>query len=175
LSKIFKVIKKRHTVTDIDPSWHPVKMKLTIAFQSDEMTSLNRGSKKTGLLIDFYPSYLKVQQKLIQERTFCLACMRMECLAKKETRYPLLLKILRTCHDSIPQELYKKVIINCTCLYNVMIEHGYIPEEVFNELCFPMGGDVDGREVFQNAGIAQEIYQKAKCLTRSTNRSMQKV
>ncbi len=30
-----------------------MKMKVTIAFQSDEMKRLNLGSKKTGLLIDF--------------------------------------------------------------------------------------------------------------------------
>jgi len=42
----------RH-INDIDPSWHPMKMKVTIAFKSDEMKRLILGSKKTGSLIDF--------------------------------------------------------------------------------------------------------------------------
>ena len=51
LAKVFKVINqeaRRLTVTDIDPSRHPMKMKVTIAFQSDKMKHLNLGSKKTG-------------------------------------------------------------------------------------------------------------------------------
>ena len=56
LAKVFKVINngaRRHTITDIDPSRHPMKMKVTIAFQSDEMKCLNLNFKKTGSLIDF--------------------------------------------------------------------------------------------------------------------------
>ena len=40
LAKVFKVINKearRHTVSDIDPSRHPMKFKVTLAFQNDEM------------------------------------------------------------------------------------------------------------------------------------------
>ena len=89
-------------------------------------------------------------------------------LDKEKARYPVLLKILGTCHDSIPQELYKKVIDSFTHLYNVVTEQGCIPEDVFDELSFPMDVYVNGREVFRNAGISQESYQRAKCLTHST-------
>ncbi len=52
LAKVFKVINKearRQTITDIDPSRHPMKMKVTIAFQSDEMKCLNLNLKKLVL------------------------------------------------------------------------------------------------------------------------------
>ncbi len=52
-------------------------------------------------------------------------------LDKEKARYPVLLMILGACFDSIPQELYKKVINNFTYLYNVVTEHGCIPEDVF--------------------------------------------
>ena len=76
-------------------------------------------------------------------------------LDKEKARYPVLLKILGTCRSSIPQELYKKVIDNFTYLYNVVMEQGCIPEEVFDELSFPMDVDVNGNDVFRNAGISQ--------------------
>ena len=69
-------------------------------------------------------------------------------LDKEKARYPVLLKILGTRRSSMPQELYKKVIDNFTYLYNVVMEGGCIPEEVFDELAFPMDADVNGNEVF---------------------------
>ena len=81
LTKVFKVINqeaRRLTVTDIDPSRHPMKMKVTIAFQSDEMKHLNLGSKKTGTLIDFISVLPVIQQKQLQEKIFCLVCIKME-------------------------------------------------------------------------------------------------
>jgi hypothetical protein len=38
---IFKQQNKTHTVTDIDPSWHSMKMRLTRAFNSDALKVLN--------------------------------------------------------------------------------------------------------------------------------------
>ncbi len=69
-------------------------------------------------------------------------------LNKEKPRYPVLLMILGACFDSIPQELYKKVIDNFTYLYNVVTELECIPEDVFDELSFPMDVDVNGRKVF---------------------------
>jgi len=40
------------------------------------------------------------------------------------------------------------VIVNFTYLYNVVMEQGCIPEEVFDELSFPMDVDVYGKDVF---------------------------
>ena len=48
------------------------------------------------------------------------------------------------------------------------MEQGCTPEEVFDELSFLMDVDVNGKEVFQNAGISQESYQRSKCSTHST-------
>ncbi len=42
-----------HIITDIDPSMHPMKTKVTITFQSDQMKCLNLNLKKAGSLIDF--------------------------------------------------------------------------------------------------------------------------
>ena len=89
-------------------------------------------------------------------------------LDKEKARYPVLLKILGTCCSSMPQELYKKVIDNFTYLYNVVMDGECIPEKVFDELALPMDADVNVNKVFQNAGISQESYQRAKCLTHST-------
>ncbi len=59
----------------------------------------------------------------------------------------MLLKILDTCRSSIPKELYQIVIGNFTYLYNVMMEQGWIPEDVFSDLGFPPAKDDSGNEV----------------------------
>jgi hypothetical protein len=115
LAKVFKVINqeaRRHSVTDIDPSRHPMKMKVTIAFQSDEMKCLNLGSKKTGSLIDFISVLPAIATKAATRENILFGMHENGMLDKEKARYPVLLKILGTCCSSIAQELYKKVIDN---------------------------------------------------------------
>jgi hypothetical protein len=177
LAKVFKVVNqeaRRQTITDIDPSWHPMKMKVTIAFQSDEMKCLNLGSKKTGSLVDFFSVLPAIATKAGTRENILFGMHENGMLDKEKARYPVLFKILGTCRSSIPQELYKKVIDNFTYLDNVVMEQGCIPEKVFDELSFPMDVDVNGKDVFQKTGISQESYQRAKCLTHSTQVGLRK-
>ncbi len=77
----------------------------------------------------------------------------------------MLLKVLGTCWSTLPTEVYQSVIDNFTHLYRIMVEHGRIPEDVFNDLGFPSDKDVYGHEVLRAAGTSQESYQRSKCLT----------
>ena len=54
-----------------------------------------------------------------------------------KTRYHVLLKILHTCRSLLEQVLYQIVIDRFTYLYHVMMEQGWIPEDVFDNLGFP--------------------------------------
>ena len=60
------------------------------------------------------------------------------------------------------------MINNHTYRYNVVMEQGCITEAVFDQVSFSMDVDVNKQEVFQNAEISKESYQRAKCLTHST-------
>jgi len=82
-----------------------------------------------------------------------------------KSRYPVLLKILGTYHSTLPKELSQKVFENFAYLYSVMVDHGRIPEDVFDEHGFPQNRDVNGKEVLRNAGISQESQQRSKWLT----------
>ena len=97
-------------------------MKVTIAFQSDEMKCLNHNFKKTGSLIDFISVLPAIATKAATQEHILFGIHENGMLDKEKARYPVLLKILGMCHDSIPQELYKKVIDNFTYLYNVVTE-----------------------------------------------------
>ena len=82
-----------------------------------------------------------------------------------KSRYHVLLKILGTCRSMLSQELCQIIIDKFMYLYNIMLEQGQIPEDVFNDLRFPGDNNVHGSEVLRNAGILQKSYQQSKCLT----------
>lgn len=75
-------------------------------------------------------------------------------------------KVIATCRTDIPQSYIDAFIENFDYLYNIMIEKGHIPEEVWNTLdIFPKDQDANGNEVSRDATISQESRQRAKSLT----------
>ena len=142
-----------------------MKMRVTKAFNSEALKVLNLNAKKKTSLIDFISTLPELTTKAATRGNILHGFYESGLIDRTKSRYPVLLKILGTCHSSIPKELYQKVIDNFTYLYNVMMEQGWIPEDVFSDLDFPQDKDVSGCEVLRTAGISQESYQQSKCLT----------
>ena len=86
-------------------------------------------------------------------------------LDKETRRYPVALKILSTCHSSIPCEVLDNVKANFPRLHKMMLEFGRIPDEVFKEMGFRPDIDANGKLVERTATISQESQQRCKCLT----------
>ncbi len=163
--KVFNKDAKKHTVTNVDASRHPMKMKVMIAFQSDEMKHLNLGPKKTASLIDFISVFPALATRAAMRTNIMHGGYQNGMIDEDKARYPVMNKVLSTCRQSIPNELYTKLIDNFSYLYKTAVELGHIPEEVYDEIGFPMDSDVHGKEVQRMAGISQESYQRAKWLT----------
>ena len=92
-----------------------MKMKFTLGFQSDGMKYWSISSKKTGSLIDFISVLPAIATKATTPDNILFG-MHENGMDKEKARYPVLLKILDTCCDSIPHKLYKKVITDFTYL-----------------------------------------------------------
>ena len=168
LAKVFIIFKqqnKTHTVTDIDPPRHPMKMRVTRAFNSDALKVLNLNSKKKSSLIDFISTLPELATKAATRGNILHGFYESGLIDRTKSRYPVLLKVIGTCRSTLPKEVYQSVIDNFTHLYRTMMEHGRIPEDVFDGLGFPRDKDVYGHEVLRAAGISQESYQRSKCLT----------
>jgi hypothetical protein len=84
-------------------------------------------------------------------------------LGKEKARYPVMLKMLETCQNSIPHEIYKEAIGIFSYLDNV----------VWNK--DPMDVGVNGKEVFRNTGTSHEGNQRATYLTHSAQISLGKI
>eukprot|EP00956_Cyclotella_meneghiniana_P037122 scaffold134700_cov46-Cyclotella_meneghiniana.AAC.1 len=177
LAKVFKVIKlctKTYTVSNIDPSDHPLKKLLWEAFHSGELTCLNLNDKKKRSLIDFIPSFADMAGKALTERNIRHGFIESGMIDQDKHKYPVLTKILGTCKTPITIELYNKFISNFTRLYKVMLENGHIPDEYYDELGFPKDKDVNGNDVLREAGISQESQQRSKILTHPEQSRLRK-
>ena len=55
--------------------------------------------------------------------------------------------------------------VNFHDFLDIMNEKGHIEEEHFDVCGIRMDKDINGQDVFRTAGIAQESFQRSKCLT----------
>eukprot|EP00956_Cyclotella_meneghiniana_P014153 scaffold21057_cov63-Cyclotella_meneghiniana.AAC.3 len=168
LAKVFKVIKlltPSYTVSNIDPSDHPLKKLIWQAFHSGELKCLNLNDKKRRSIIDFIPSFVDMAGKALTERNVRHGFIESGMIDEDKLKYPVLEKILATCKSEIAIDLYETFIANFTRLYKLMFENGHVPDEVYDELGFPKDKDVNGNDVLREAGILQESQQRSKILT----------
>ena len=152
------------TLSEVDASYHPMKKLITKMFK-EKLKDLNLPERKCKALIDFLSNLPAIATKATTRNNILHGFVENGTIDKKSQRYPVLSMILGQCRSSIPKETLELVVNNFTYLYNTMMEHGRIPEEVFDELGFPPDRDVNGEVVLRNAGISQESYQRSKILT----------
>ncbi len=76
-------------------------------------------------------------------------------------------KILATCCQQPTLEEYCSVIASFEDSLDIMDEKGHIKEEHYSVYGIRKDKDVNGQNVFRTAGIAQESFQRSKCLTHS--------
>lgn len=75
-----------------------MKMKVTVAFQSEEMKCLNLSSRKTGSVIDFIYVLPAITTKAAAQEKILFG-RHENALLDKEKRYPASLMILGMCCD----------------------------------------------------------------------------
>lgn len=167
LGKQFKIIKlllPSYTVSNFDPSDHPLKKLIWQAFHGGDLKFLNLNDKKMRSLIDFIPSFVDIAGKALTERNVRHGFVQGGMIDEDKMKYPVLEKILATCKSEIPIELYDKFIASFTRLYKLMFDNGHVPDEVYDELGFPKDKDANGNDVLRYAGISQESKQRSKIL-----------
>ncbi len=80
-------------------------------------------------------------------------------------RYPVFNKYVAQCRRNPTQEEYDNLLDTFEYFLRAAIDHGHIDEELYDLYGVVRDRDINGNEVFRNAGISQESYQRAKCLT----------
>ncbi len=120
LAKVFVIFKqqnKTHTVTDIDPSRHPIKMRATKAFNSEALRILNLNFKEKSSLIDFISTLPELATKAATRGNILHGFYESGLIDRTKSRYPVLLKVLGTCRSTLPKEVYQvslTILLTCT-------------------------------------------------------------
>jgi hypothetical protein len=87
-------------------------------------------------------------------------------------RWPVWDKILATCRQKIEREEYESIIRNFNHYLSIMEEQGHIPDQYFDDCGVRMDKDVHGKVVVRSATIAQESYQRSKCLSHEYQKNL---
>jgi hypothetical protein len=86
--------------------------------------------------------------------------------------WPVWDKILATCHKKIDQEEYESIIQNFNHYLSIMEEQGHIPDQYFDDCGVRMDKDVHGKVFVRSATIAQESYERSKCLSHEYQKNL---
>jgi len=81
-------------------------------------------------------------------------------------------KILASCRQKIEREEYDSIIRNFNHYLSIMEEQGHIPDQFFDDCGVRMDKDVHGKVVVNSAMIAQESYQRSKCLSHEYQKNL---
>ena len=89
-------------------------------------------------------------------------------------RWPIWYKILATCRQKIGHDKYENIIRNFNHYLSIMEEQGHIPDQYFDDFGVRMDKDVHGKVVVRSATIAQESYQRSKCLSHEYQKNLRR-
>ena len=84
---------------------------------------------------------------------------------RKLLSFPDFNRILATCCHEPKVEEYATCRNAFPSLLRYQLQHGHIPDEIFEESGFPVDLNFSGKEVRRDATISQESYQRAKTLS----------
>ena len=169
LVKVFMIIKKilpEYTATDLPADRSPVKDKLVGKWATDEdLLSLALKGNKKSTLIDFLAVLPDVVTKACDSKNIRTGFIAAGIIDKDNYRFPVLNKILATCRRNVTKEESDNILDLFEHFLTTFDEQGHIPEEVFDMYGIINDFDANRNVYRRDAGILQESWQRAKCLT----------
>ena len=168
LTPVFRIIKKiqpTHTVRDIPVDRCPMKRIISNMFHSENMSFLSLKSTKKNALIDFLSVLPEISTTACSKDNIKHGFIQAGIIDKEFNRYPVFNKILATCRQQPTLEEYKTVVESFADFLDIVNEKGHIDEDQYDIRGIRMDKDINGQDVLRTAGIAQESFQRSKCLT----------
>jgi hypothetical protein len=174
LSPIFKILhdlQKGTTATDkaigTNAYKDHVRMMLDIA---KAQANLRLPTNKTDALLDYLACLPQMLTKAVSVNSLQKGfrengMLSNRCSSKTPYAFPCFDSMLSTCRKVIPTKARDLCKEHFPTLVAAALEHGHVPEDIYDKLEFPMDQDVEGNPIPKNQGISQEHRQRAKCLT----------
>ncbi len=139
------------------------KRSLIAMFENESRLALKSGKKKA--IIDFLSTMPDCLQKAATSNNIMHGFLSNGIVDKATTRFPDFEVILATLGQPMKVEEYKLIVDSFPRLCQYVLEHGHIPEELFDKLGFPPDLAMNGIVVRCDAGITCEPQQRAKILS----------
>ena len=102
---------------------------------------------KKNNIIDFVPSVPDMTSKAVIQDNVLHGFKENGMIDTKLFRFPVFDKMLATCRQDPTDSEYQLCIDSFPHLFKLYQEKGYIDDEVFEQIGFPMDRDVDGTKV----------------------------
>lgn len=131
----------------------------------DGTEGLNLEAQKRDAICDGVACTPKTFQSALHTDSIRDGMLESGMINKDSESAPDLHTILGTCRCSPTKEEYKRVLTNFAELYHVAVQTGHINDEELLARGFTVDLDMNGEERHRDAGISQEPYQRAKCLS----------
>jgi hypothetical protein len=176
LTKTFKIMHRMQSSVTVQGERHlPLKQNLETEFNQLYTEGILRlPPKKRNALIDCLASSPETATKAISRSHVQQGFVSNGMIDANTKELPDFDRLLATCRTEIPLQLYNKIERDFPLLLKYELEHGDIPDWLYEELGYPMDKDMDGREVRRNATISQENRQRSKCLSHSHQKELRK-
>jgi hypothetical protein len=136
-------------------------------FHSETLSFLSLKSMKKNALIDFLSVLPEIAMRVCSKDNIKHGFIKDRIINKGFNMYPVFNMILATCRQQPTLEEYRTVVDSFEDFLDIIDEKRHIKEEHYDVHGIRMDKDVNGKNVFRTAGIAQESFQHSKCLTHS--------
>ena len=169
LAKTFKIMQRLRnivTVCNVPFERHPLKRAI-----NDELTKLASQdrlclrAKNKNALVDFVGSIPQMSTQACTHDNIHHGFRENGMSDRLFKRYPDFYDLLATCRLDPTNEEMNICKNSFHHLFELYLQHGHVPDSVFEDLGFPLDKDVDGTTTKRLANISMESRQRAKVLT----------
>ena len=169
--KNYKSITQRRRLLDLPHSHIYSKVKALFDNLSKQH-HIKIVSRKRRLLISFIADLPQIQLISCPRRAVITSFIRNGMLDEDDNLWPDINRMIGTLGYPLTDKQFHLIFNNFQVLYKSMRDCGYISEEVFNQVGFPLDTNSKGEVVHRDYGISQEWCQRAKIMSSPYQRQL---
>jgi hypothetical protein len=148
-----------------------LKQRIVAAIQKSS-SILRLKSSKQAALVDFIACAPSTVTMTASAPVVKKGFLENGMIDKNTNSIPDMYSVLRTIGRPLLVDEYQLIVDSFPTLYRTVLEKGFVPEQVFDDLGFAQDVDMFGNERVLNATISQENQQRAKILSHQQQRQL---
>ena len=167
-----KGIERNTTLSDIPIDSLSDMLNDTFQNLKDQGT-LEMRPRKCRVLKDFLSCLPYMLDKVCTSDNIIKGFMDVGMLDRKDKLWPDFFSLLKTKRQNISVSEISLIKSNFTELYNITVDKGHIPEDVYDRMGFPPDS-VNGQIYERDYGVEREYMQRAKVITHEYQQELRR-